>query len=105
MVLEAHKKREGMTVKENVHIRVSVHGSALECPGKQLSLFQLLQLNVESHLRGNVPENFMMLLTQTRQHRTCDSGEARRLLNQLCCCTNGLDTCGFISLFSCRDTS
>lgn len=47
MVLEAHKKREGMTVKENVHIRVSVHGSALECPGKQLSLFQFLQLNVE----------------------------------------------------------
>jgi hypothetical protein len=47
VVLEARKKREGMTVKENVHIRVSVHGSALECPGKQLSLFQLLQLNVE----------------------------------------------------------
>jgi DNA helicase MCM9 len=32
VVLEAHKKREGMTMKENVHIRVSVHGSALECP-------------------------------------------------------------------------
>ncbi|CAK9250640.1 unnamed protein product [Sphagnum jensenii] len=32
VVLEAHKKREGMTVKENVHMRVSVHGSALECP-------------------------------------------------------------------------
>lgn len=29
---EAHKQKRSMTVKENTHIRLNVHGSAFECP-------------------------------------------------------------------------
>jgi hypothetical protein len=31
---EAHKQRRRMSVKDNVHVRLNVHGSAFECPSK-----------------------------------------------------------------------
>lgn len=35
---QAHMDGRSMTVKENVHVRLNVHGSAFECPGKQCDL-------------------------------------------------------------------
>ncbi|KAG0631424.1 hypothetical protein M758_1G252000 [Ceratodon purpureus] len=32
VTLMAHKQRQGMAVKEHVHVRLNVHGSAFECP-------------------------------------------------------------------------
>eukprot|EP01018_Ginkgo_biloba_P034819 Gb_25669 [translate_table: standard] len=32
IIIEAHKHSENMAVKENVHVRLNVTGSALECP-------------------------------------------------------------------------
>ncbi|KAH9299790.1 hypothetical protein KI387_031472, partial [Taxus chinensis] len=38
VVLEAHKHNEDMAVKENVHVRLDVNGSAMDCPETQPSI-------------------------------------------------------------------
>lgn len=49
---EAHKQRRSMTVKENVHIRLNVHGSAFECPGKHSIKFRKMNFVIAADVVG-----------------------------------------------------
>lgn len=40
-------------MKDNVHIRLDVHGSAFECPGKCLFMFQIMNSILQQTVSGD----------------------------------------------------
>lgn len=57
---EAHKQRRSMTVKENVHIRLNVHGSAFECAGKYSINFLTMNFDIAA---GSFRDNDVTIQT------------------------------------------